>query len=175
VEVLSTHQAWLGIGSNIERGYHIRAAVEALEERFTEVRLSLIYESEAAGFAGPPFYNLVAWIETTLSLSELQTWCKAVEQGLGRVESSERFSSKTMDIDILLFDDLVAEATANTPKLPRGEVLTSAYVLAPLAELVPYMCHPETTKSYRNHWLEFNASTVENGLMGVVPYPWPVK
>lgn len=167
------HQVWLGIGSNIERDYHIRAAVEALSATFSEVRLSLIYESEAAGFEGPPFYNLVAWIETSKSLAELQKWCKAVEQRLGRVVSAERFSSKTMDIDILLYDDVVAEATATTPKLPRGEVLKSAFVLAPMAELVPYMTHPVSGKSYQQHWIEYKASNEETGILGVAPYPWP--
>lgn len=169
---LTVHQVWLGIGSNIERDFHIRATVDALTEHFTEVRLSYIYEIEAAGFAGPPFYNLVAWIETTMPLNELQQWCKAVEQRLGRVVSAERFSSKTIDIDILLFDNLVAEATATTPKLPRGELLTSAFVLAPMAELVPYMLHPQSGKSYRQHWFEFKANNDDTGIIDIVPYSW---
>ncbi len=169
---LTAHQVWLGIGSNIDRDFHIRATIDALTEHFAEVRLSYIYESEAAGFAGPPFYNLVAWIETTMSLAALQQWCKTVEQGLGRVVSAERFSSKTIDIDILLYDDLVAEATATTPKLPRGELLTSAFVLAPMAELVPYMAHPQSGKNYRQHWLEFKANTDDTGIIDIAPYPW---
>lgn len=165
-------QVWLGLGSNIQRERHIRAAVEALEHSFSTVRLSLVYESEAAGFDGPPFYNLVAWVETQLSLAEVQAWCKQTEQTLGRAHDNERFSSKTMDIDILLYNDEICAATSATPKLPRGELLTSPYVLAPMADLVPYMQHPETGKTYRDQWLELKQSGGDEGMLGVVEFSW---
>lgn len=169
------HQVWFGIGSNLERERHIAAVLLALETDFSEVRLSSIYETEAAGFTGPPFYNLVAWVETSLPLPEVQQWCKNLEQQLGRQRNqlgvdrqTERYSSKTIDIDILLFNDLIATQTNVTPALPRAEILTSPFVLAPLAELVPHMCHPETGLSYAEHWRKLNEQLAENGLMGKV-------
>ncbi|WP_157980745.1 2-amino-4-hydroxy-6-hydroxymethyldihydropteridine diphosphokinase [Aliidiomarina taiwanensis] len=165
-------QVWFGLGSNLQRERHIKAAVAALEQAFTTVRLSHVYESEAAGFAGPPFYNLVAWVETQRTLAEVQVWCKQTEQALGRAHDNERFSSKTMDIDILLYNDQVCEATESTPKLPRGEILTSPYVLAPMADLVPYMQHPETGKSYREHWLAMQQAGGDEGMLGVVESLW---
>lgn len=162
----------LGIGSNVQREFHVRAAVHALEQAFQEVRLSKVYESEAAGFEGPPFYNLVAWIETEQSLEALNAWCKAVEYQHGRPLNAERFTSKTLDIDILLYGQCCDEATATTPKLPRDEILTQAYLLKPLAELAPLLKHPETQKSFRQHWREFSEQTTDTLLIRTVPLSW---
>jgi len=163
---------FLGIGSNLERDKNIVAAVRALEQEFETVRLSKVYESEAAGFIGPPFYNLVASIYTDKGLVDLQQWCKQVEQHHGRAVNAERFCSKTLDIDILLYGNLCCELTPQSPKLPREEILHQAYVLKPMAELAPLLKHPETQKSFRQHWREFNSLKAPNGLMGSVAVDW---
>ncbi|MCC5854385.1 MAG: 2-amino-4-hydroxy-6-hydroxymethyldihydropteridine diphosphokinase [Idiomarina sp.] len=159
---------FLGIGSNLQREKHVRIAIDALTKDFGELRLSPIYETEAVGFTGPPFLNLVAWIETELSLAEVQRWCKNLEAAHGRELQAERYSSKTLDIDILLYNHDCVEATADTPQLPRDEVLLRAYVLRPLADLVPYMTHPRTGISFLEHWKTFQRSS--NTSLTPVPF-----
>lgn len=148
-------QVWLGLGSNIQPDYHLQQAILRLQEQMESVRLSSVYENEAYGFQGPVFYNMVAWVETKLSLEALQAWCKNIEIELGREPSSPKLSSKTLDIDILLYEEQVSEATKTQPKLPRSELLQRAFVLAPMAELSPYYCHPVQGDSYKELWKRF--------------------
>lgn len=147
-------RVFLGIGSNLERLKHIQAGVLALENAFTEVSLSPIYESDAYGFDGPAFYNLVAEVQTAHSLAEVQLICREIELAHGRPAIAEKYSSRTLDIDVLLYGDRVQPATASEPALPRSDVLTRAYVLKPLADLAPFARHPQLQRSYQELWLD---------------------
>ena len=79
---------------------------------------------------------------------------KAIEDRNGRLRSGPRFSARTLDLDLLLYDDLVLE----TPRIPRDEILRYAFVLRPLAELDPQLVHPVTGRSMAELWAEFDAS-----------------
>ena len=142
--------AYLGLGSNIEAEAHIAAGIAALREAFDNVVLSPIYRAAAVGFSGNDFINLVARIDTTLEPLELKFFLHALEDRHGRRRDVPKFSDRTLDIDILLYDDLVLFS----PKLeiPRAEIMKFAHVLKPLADLDPGLTHPIELKPMAEIW-----------------------
>lgn len=149
-------EVFLGLGSNINRQKNIAFALEQLRQQFGALQCSAIYESEAVGFDGENFYNLVVKVETDLSVSELSSLLRKIEDAAGRDRSLPKFSPRTLDIDILLVDDLVGEIDGVS--LPRDEILKNAFVLLPLSELAPDAVHPEVGKSYAELWRQFDHS-----------------
>jgi len=118
--------------------------------------LSSVFESEAVGFEGDAFYNMVIACEVDTPVHETNQILRDIEDANGRDRSGPRFSSRTLDLDLLLYDDLVIDE--NGLKLPRGEILKNAFVLWPLAELAPDMIHPETGTRFAELWAAFDKS-----------------
>ncbi|MBS9404726.1 2-amino-4-hydroxy-6-hydroxymethyldihydropteridine diphosphokinase [Halomonas sp. TRM85114] len=146
----------VSIGSNIEREHHVRACLDALAETFGTLGVSRVFESEPVGFEdGRNFYNLVVAFESRWSVGELQAWCKRLEAANGRVKNGPKYSPRTLDIDILTIGTLTGRHDG--VELPRDEILHHAFVLQPLAELLPDDYHPLTGKPYRAHWAAFAA------------------
>ena len=159
---------YLSLGSNIDRNKHLSAGLDALVEAFGDLKMSQVYESEAVGFDGDNFYNLVAAIETELSVGELALKLRDIEDGNGRLRSGPKFSARTLDIDILTYDDLTGEVDG--VKLPRGEILKNAFVLLPMSELAPDTLHPVTGKTYLQLWDEYDQSSQK---LWPVEFDWP--
>lgn len=130
---------YLSLGSNIEREANLCAAMQRLQQDFANVIFSQVYETPAAGFAGEPFFNLAAGLTTELTPTELKHYLRELEQAHGRVRGEEKFSSRTLDIDLLLYDDWNLQPHIN---LPHHDILTYAFVLFPLAEIAPTVMHP---------------------------------
>ena len=129
------HTACLSLGSNVDPERHLAAAVKALRAEFGELRFSAFYRTRAVGFDGPDFVNAAAVVRTTLDVRSLDAWLHALEDAHGRDRSGPRYGNRNIDIDIVLFDDLVCSGPGNL-RLPRGE-LRHAFVLRPLAEVAP--------------------------------------
>lgn len=146
---------FLGLGSNIDREKHIVAGIIDIAEHFQWQQRSRVFNSKAVGFVGNDFYNLVVEVTTPLNVEQVQQTCKAIERNHGRSEYSPKFSPRTLDIDILLYDDL---CQPHNPQLPRTEILQNAFVLWPLAEIAPARLHPQVKKSYQSLWREFQQS-----------------
>ena len=127
--------AWLSLGSNQDAEANLLAAADALRERFGVVRFSPVYRTPAVGFEGPDFLNAAAVIESDLDPFALNDWLHALEDRQGRRRDVPRFSSRTLDIDIVFYDELVLKGPGNL-ELPRPE-LKHAFVLKPLADLSP--------------------------------------
>ncbi|HEB82009.1 MAG TPA: 2-amino-4-hydroxy-6-hydroxymethyldihydropteridine diphosphokinase [Gammaproteobacteria bacterium] len=159
---------FISLGSNIEREKHTRAGVEALQKAFGKLRLSSVYESEAVGFKGDAFYNMVIACDTGLPVHEANAVLRAIEDAHGRDRSGPKFSSRTLDLDLLLYDDLVLDE--NGLVLPRGEILKNAFVLWPLAEIAPDRVHPQAGKRYAELWQAFDKSR-EN--LQPIPFSFP--
>jgi 2-amino-4-hydroxy-6-hydroxymethyldihydropteridine diphosphokinase len=147
-------RCWLSIGSNQDREASIRGAVAALAATFGRLVLSRVYESPAEGFAGEPFLNLVAGIETDLGVADIDGILRRIEDAHGRVRGQDRFAPRTLDIDLLTYGDLVG--TRDGRELPRDEILRYAFVLGPLAEVAPREVHPGTGLTYGVLWSRFD-------------------
>lgn len=145
---------YVGIGSNIERETHIRAAVQGLRDRFGPLTLSSVYESKAVGFNGADFYNLVAAFDSSEAVSEIADFLRGLEQRQGRRRDEPRFADRTLDMDLLLYGDQVLEN--GSIRLPRKEITDYAFVLCPLAEIAGNECHPVIGRSYDVLWREFD-------------------
>ncbi|APX92131.1 2-amino-4-hydroxy-6-hydroxymethyldihydropteridine diphosphokinase [Halomonas sp. 1513] len=147
----------VSIGSNIQRDHHVRVCLDALAERFDALQISRVFESEPVGFEdGRNFYNLVAAFETQLGVGELQRWCKTLEYANGRRQDSPKYSPRTLDIDLLTVGD--ACGLVDGVALPRDEVDKHAFVLRPLAELLPDHRHPLNGQRYATLWAHFAES-----------------
>ena len=100
---------YISLGSNIDRERHIRAGLDALHAEFGELQVSRVFESEAVGFNGRPFYNLVAAAETDLPLATVCQRLRAMEFAHGREPDAKKFAPRTLDLDLLLYGDLVCD------------------------------------------------------------------
>ncbi len=141
---------YVGLGSNVDRANRIRQAVGALRQRFGEIQLSPVYDSAAVGFDGSNFLNLVAAFESPLEVEAVAAAFRSIEDELGRDRSLPKYASRPIDIDILLYGDLVLDVPGIC--VPRPEILVNAFVLKPLQDIAPMRLHPQTGQSYASHW-----------------------
>jgi 2-amino-4-hydroxy-6-hydroxymethyldihydropteridine diphosphokinase len=151
-------------------------AMELLSAHFPSIEYSRVFESEAVGFEGANFLNLVGRfssldverslvasvnlekdsgdkIEQSKLVAILAQQLKQIEDDIGRVRGSEKFAARNIDIDILLFGELKSEQPV---QLPRGEILENAYVLWPLSELSPNLTLPGLNTTYTECWQRFD-------------------
>jgi 2-amino-4-hydroxy-6-hydroxymethyldihydropteridine diphosphokinase len=136
---MTTRRAYLGLGSNLgDRAAHLQFALDGLAARAgTVVAVSPVYETEPVG--GPPqpdYLNAVVALDTELDPRRLLGVAKALEREAGReLDGAPRWSPRTLDIDILLLDDV----RVSEPDLvvPHPRIHQRAFVLAPLADLAP--------------------------------------
>ncbi|MBS0213591.1 MAG: 2-amino-4-hydroxy-6-hydroxymethyldihydropteridine diphosphokinase [Proteobacteria bacterium] len=146
------HAAYLSLGSNLDPERHLRAAASALRERFGSVVFSSVLRTPAVGFDGPDFLNAAAIVHTDLQPQALDDWLHALEAAHGRDRSAPRFASRTLDIDIVFFDDrVIASAPGSHLQIPRPE-LRHAFVLQPLAQVAPDFVDPLSGRTLAQLW-----------------------
>ena len=148
-------QIFISLGSNIDKAHYMRQGVAALRNIIPKLSVSDVFESESVGFDGSNFYNLVCGGQTSLSVDEVCLALRQIEIDNGRVRSAKKFSSRTLDLDLLVFDDLIAQQPA---QLPRDEIDKNAFVLWPLAQVAPYVIHPVLKQTYQLLWANYNKS-----------------
>jgi 2-amino-4-hydroxy-6-hydroxymethyldihydropteridine diphosphokinase len=147
-------RVYVSIGSNIDRQRNIQEAIAALEQAYGALQRSRTYESQAVGFKGDPFYNLVVGFDTEQTPQQLADALNRIEDAHGRDRSGGKFSSRTLDLDLLLYDDRVLNESGL--HLPRKEILEYAFVLKPLAEIAGDRQHPVTGFSFAVLWDHFD-------------------
>ncbi len=139
------------MGSNIEPRVNIARAATLLLESFPQVRFSRVFETEPVGAADAPwFLNAAAAISTDLSPLELKyQLLRPLESSLGRRRCSDRNAPRTIDLDIAMCGDLVMKVKAEGLEIPDPQILNTAHIALPLADLAPEMLHPITGQSLR--------------------------
>jgi 2-amino-4-hydroxy-6-hydroxymethyldihydropteridine diphosphokinase len=151
-------RVYVSVGSNVDRAVNIRAGIGALRRHYQDVMLSAVYDTRAVGFEGDDFYNLVAGFDTNDEVHDVAARLRDIEQRRGRVRApaGDRFVSRTLDIDMLLYDDLILNE--GKLRIPRPEILEYAFVLGPLAEIAGQRLHPVLRRSFRELWQAFDRS-----------------
>lgn len=147
-------EVYVSIGSNIERETNVREALRLMEEHFGHLVSSAIYETESVGFEGPNFYNLVVGFDTDRSLPDVARVLAEIEAQRGRRRYGPGFDDRTLDLDVILYGDTIDHESPHD--LPRPDILEYAFVLCPLAEIVPGGVHPECGKTYSELWAAFS-------------------
>jgi 2-amino-4-hydroxy-6-hydroxymethyldihydropteridine diphosphokinase len=145
---------YLGLGSNVEPEKYLQLGIRELGQRFAVLEMSNIYRSKAVGFDGADFLNLVLSFDSDLSPSEIHQSIEDIHRVAGRQRGESRFSARTLDIDLLLYDDLVLDA--GPIRVPRTDILKYSFVLGPLAEIAADLRHPESGRLITEHWAEFD-------------------
>ncbi len=147
-------KVYLGLGSNIDPEKNLRLGIGELGARFGMLELSNVYRSAAVGFDGDDFLNLVTGFESDSSPAQLHAVLMEIHVLVGRTSGKSRYSPRTLDIDLLLYDDLVLDEPPI--RIPRSDILKYSFVLGPLAEIAPQLRHPETGKLITEHWAEYD-------------------
>jgi 2-amino-4-hydroxy-6-hydroxymethyldihydropteridine diphosphokinase len=147
-------QVFVAAGSNVAPQEHMALATCELARAFPDVRFSPWYQNRAAGFEGEDFTNLVAAFTTELGVDELLVALRIVEALCGRPREAPRWAPRTMDLDVLLYGDLVCQRPGLT--LPRPDLLVRAYMLGPLADLAPDLVHPSAGVTIGELWRRFD-------------------
>jgi 2-amino-4-hydroxy-6-hydroxymethyldihydropteridine diphosphokinase len=145
---------YVAIGSNVEPERNLARAVAELEREFPGARFSPWYRNRAVGFEGDDFINLVGGFPTDLPLREVIARLHEIEALCGRTRDAPRWAPRSMDLDVLMYGDLVCEEPRL--KLPRPDLLKRAYMLGPLAALAPDVVHPTAKLTIRELWERFD-------------------
>jgi 2-amino-4-hydroxy-6-hydroxymethyldihydropteridine diphosphokinase len=147
-------EVYVAAGSNVEPERRMEQAVAELARGFPGVRFSSWYRNRAAGFEGDDFINLVAGFSTALPVHAVLERLQAIEGRCGRGRDAPRWAPRSMDLDVLLYGDLICEEPGL--KLPRPDLVKRAYMLGPLAELAPEVMHPTAGLSVGELWSRFD-------------------
>lgn len=138
---------FLGLGSNEgDRVRYLERGLEGLRKQIRIDRISSVYETQPVGVRDQPwFLNLVCAGATRLKPGALLEFIHEVEDECGRARSQERFGPRTLDIDILTYDDRIIDRYDLV--IPHPRLHERAFVLAPLAEIAPEWQHPARQKT----------------------------
>jgi 2-amino-4-hydroxy-6-hydroxymethyldihydropteridine diphosphokinase len=152
-------RGYISIGSNINKDEHVPASLTALDQVFGELLVSSVYESEAVGFTGDVFYNLVVGFDSDLEVKAVAKQLRQIELDNGRTRDSRKFAARTLDLDLILYGDLIIND--GRLQIPRDEIEHYAFVLEPLAEIAPTLRHPISGLSYAELWGKFDKTNLK--------------
>lgn len=155
---MGANRAYLALGSNIgDKDRYIREAIDMLNEHeaIKIVKVSPTYNTAPVGYTDQAdFLNAAVAIDTTLSPRELLAVCLDIEQRLGRVRTI-RWGPRTVDIDIIFYDDLIIDDGILT--VPHPRMHERGFVLQPLYDIAPNAVHPIYKKTVEQMYREWKA------------------
>ncbi|EGQ7929134.1 2-amino-4-hydroxy-6-hydroxymethyldihydropteridine diphosphokinase [Vibrio vulnificus] len=140
---------YIGVGSNIEREKHARAAWQELTLLGEALQASPIYECAAVGFDSHAFFNFVIRLNTSMTLEELASQLRQIELKWGREENAAKYQDRTLDLDIVLFGDCIS---SQKPELPRSDIFKYPFVIQPLYDLQPDLVIPGDGRTVEEIW-----------------------
>jgi 2-amino-4-hydroxy-6-hydroxymethyldihydropteridine diphosphokinase len=144
---------YVAAGSNAEPERHLSVALRALAAAYGPLTLSPAYKNKAVGFDGADFINLVAGFTTEDSVVEVRKQLQKIEAACERPPDAPKWAPRTMDLDILLFGDLVSNEPGFV--IPRPDLVKRPYMLKPMADIAPEVRHPILDKTMRELWEGF--------------------
>jgi 2-amino-4-hydroxy-6-hydroxymethyldihydropteridine diphosphokinase len=144
---------YVAAGSNVEPEKNLARALDELELAFGELAVSPAYRNPAVGFEGPDFINLAVGFRTTDAPLQVKQALEKIEALCGRPRSAPQWAPRTMDLDILMYDQVVSDEPGLL--LPRPDLLRRAFMLKPLADLAPQLRHPTQQRTIGELWAEF--------------------
>jgi len=164
---LAPVNVFLSAGSNIEPADNLKMACEELAGEYGDLMLSSVYQNSAVGFDGDDFLNMVIGFSTTEPPEQVVTRLEGLHEKAKRERKSNPFSSRTLDLDLLLYGDLVRQRL----KLPREDIEKYGFVLGPLAEVAPELRHPVKQLPMRKLWDGFDqdSNPMEKVDIGLAP------
>lgn len=138
------NRAVVNLGSNIDKERNLPAAVQLLRNACRVVDVSAVYETLPWGSADQPnFFNAALLIETELGPADLKKRVLGpIEKVLGRVRTGDKYAPRTIDVDLVLFNEERLEFDGR--HIPDPDIARFPHVALPVADLVPDMPHPET-------------------------------
>lgn len=146
--------AYVSGGSNLDAATHLVQAARLLKAQFPGTRFSRCYRNAAVGFEGPDFINFVAELPVGGEPAALKRELARIEEQCGRKRDAPRWAPRPMDLDMLLFGDVMQDVPGLT--LPRPDLVRWAFMLGPLAELAPDLVHPVAQRSIADLWRAFD-------------------
>ncbi|MCK5122003.1 MAG: 2-amino-4-hydroxy-6-hydroxymethyldihydropteridine diphosphokinase [Methylomarinum sp.] len=149
---------FISIGSNIDKEIHIPSSLNALKKQFGPIVISSLYETEAVGFEGDDFHNLIVQFDCSLNAKAVAKILRQIELDHGRTRDSRKYAARTLDLDLILYGDLII--SDGRLQIPRDEIERYAFVLEPLAEIAPDLLHPVSHISYAQLWNEYDKSNL---------------
>lgn len=161
------NEVYLILGSNIDREYNLPEAIRLLNMMTEVIAVSTVYETSPVGLTEQPtFFNAAAHIHTPLSpLAIKQTIIDVIEQKLQRVRQADKNAPRTIDLDIVLFNQAVLEYDGR--HIPDPDLLRFPHVAVPMAELAPQFRHPETGSTLQ----EIAERLVAAAIQPLIPRP----
>ena len=150
---------YLGIGSNDRPQENLKLAIKELKQAFNNIEISPVYKNKAVGFDGEDFLNLVVAFHTSIKVQNIVSIIERIHKLSGRIRGSEKFSSRTLDIDLLLYGEVILDN--DEVRVPREDILKYSFVLKPLADIAPDLIHPQTNRAILDHWNDMSDSIFE--------------
>ena len=147
-------RVFVAAGSNVDPVENLRLAARELSRCFSEVRFSAAYRNAAVGFEGDDFINYVAGFSTDAAVEAVVAELQRIEGLCGREREAPKWAPRSMDLDILLYGDLICDRPSLV--LPRPDLLRRPYMLGPMAELAPEVIHPLEKLSMGDLWKNFD-------------------
>jgi len=148
-------EVFLSIGSNIAPEDNLRMACRELASGYGDLNMSSVYRNKAVGFVGDDFLNMVVGFNTAVAPERIITRIEQLHKQAGREHQESSFCSRTLDLDILLYGDLVRQRL----KLPHQDIEKYGFVLRPMVEVAPELRHPVSGKTMSQLWDGFDAET----------------
>ena len=149
-------RVFVAAGSNVEPEKNLARACAEIAHTWPDAYFSRAYRNVAVGFEGPDFINLVIGFSAAQPLHSVIEKLRGIETNCGRPRYAPKWASRTMDLDVLLFDDLVEKTSDYT--LTRPDLLKRPYMLGPLAEIAPDIVHPTEHRTIGELWAAFDGN-----------------
>jgi 2-amino-4-hydroxy-6-hydroxymethyldihydropteridine diphosphokinase len=144
---------YLAAGSNVRPEKYLARALRELAAAYGPLTLSPAYRNQAVGFSGDDFINLVVGFRTEDEVAAVRQQLQKIEADCDRPPHAPKWAPRTMDLDILLFGDLVSDEPGL--KIPRPDLIKRPYMLRPIADIAPDVRHPISGKTMRELWESF--------------------